>query len=552
MFYTWRRALLITVVVVGLLAAGCGTEVPVDLADPVPAATEPTATVVLTDPPGSDQLTTVPAPSVAPGPNRVRQPVPVDAREYSSIRDVDFENGFAYAVGFDIDLVATVTDGGFENGEFGDTDYVAFFVTEVEFGDLNGDGADEAVVATALNTGGTGYFDRIDTFRLVDGNVEQVGTVHFGDRAHGGIYNVVIDDGIVNVWTFSTTQGACCPNEITEDRLVLGDHFLTAADRSVTRRFVPLDRTNEELKFLPGTSSAVVAHYAHSESSFTLEAAAGQRLTLLVLDGPAPIDISVTDTSTGQVMSGLADMVLPSDAIYEIRIDSGSVDDGRSTLEVIIDDGEPVSPISWTPHAEQLLIAEEPFVRTSVVWPEFSASAAGTSTANAELAAFVTGLDDFWIDDVTNITPPLGDSSYEISYEVTLATTEIASVHFDFFEYVCCRPYPNYGQRAVVLDLVTGEIIPDRQILDLNRVGEINALWFAELQRQELLPAEAVIVEGEDVVRFDSLTLVPGGVELGTDRGSLGGGLPGTRVVLTFEQLGHLVNPALVDRIAAS
>ncbi|MBT5758004.1 MAG: hypothetical protein HOI41_23905, partial [Acidimicrobiaceae bacterium] len=50
---------------------------------------------------------------------------------------------------------------------------------------------------------------------------------------------------------------------------------------------------------------------------------------------------------------------------------------------------------------------------------------------------------------------------------------------------------------------------------------------------------------------FDSLTLLPHGVEFGTMRNGLGGGSPGTLTVVGYDQLGSLVNPDLLIRLRA-
>ena len=32
---------------------------------------------------------------------------------------------------------------------------------------------------------------------------------------------------------------------------------------------------------------------------------------------------------------------------------------------------------------------------------------------------------------------------YELLYDVTLASDDLASFRWNWYEYVCCRPYPN-------------------------------------------------------------------------------------------------------------
>lgn len=506
------------------------------------------ATDVTTGQPGAAADVTS---SDVPVRSRGKQPAEQGQR-YSSIRDVDFMEGFTYDTGFDFgSLTATVTGGVFENGEFGDPEYFSFTARSVEFGDLNNDGTEEAIVVTSWNGGGSGHFDSVRAFRLVDGQVEFAGNVPFGDRADGGVFDTAVEDGVAYVWSFSTTLGACCPSEIRRNTLVLGDYWLALADGTAPRTWMSLNSydTETELKFLPGTSSAMVVVYGwETEGVFTFDAAQGQRLTLALTDGPAATTISVTSLATGEVLSGLADMVLPADGFYEVSVAFDAERAETTVLDVVIDDGETVAPISWSPVVEQLLITEEPYVTTSLVWPQFSSDQPGTDAANDALASLVLGLDDLWVEDVTEFTAPLDDSSYDLRYEITLATPEVASVRFNYYEYVCCRPYPNYGPISAVLDLQAGRIIPTSEILDMNRLDEITGLWIAELEKQGLA-AEFVdeLLQGQP--RFDSLTLHPNGVEFSTGRNTLGGGSIGTDTVVTYEQLGDLVNADLVARI---
>ena len=152
------------------------------------------------------------ASTVVPALSRDQQSALEQTPIYGSIRDVDFMNGFTFDTGLDFGPTAVTVVGGFyENGEFGDDEFYWFGVTQVDIGDLDGDGAEEAIVATSWNGGGTGYFDTVSAFRLADGVVESAGSVLFGDRADGGIYDVRIEDGSAYVWSFSSTMGACWP-----------------------------------------------------------------------------------------------------------------------------------------------------------------------------------------------------------------------------------------------------------------------------------------------------------------------------------------------------
>lgn len=558
--FTFRRLLLCVAFGVVGLGAGCGNDVSV-AADPTPAPTEtPTAPASTNNVSAEDVDTTVvdgvaadPASTVVPVRSRGQQSTSERGQTYASIRDVDFLDGFSYDTGFEFgSSMATVTDGSYENGEFGDDDYFWFGVTDVDFGDLNGDGLEDAIVATSWNGGGSGYFDSVSAFQLVEGTVEPAGTVLFGDRADGGIHDMRIENGLTYVWSFSTTLGACCPNEIARHTLVLGEHWLVRADVSRTRTWMSLDSYDSEfgneLKFLPGTSSALVSVYGwENDGVFTFEANQSQRLTLALTGGPAPADISVTVLATGEILSGLAEMVLPVDGFYEVTVTFDGEREETTMVDVIIDDGAPIPAVSWTPAVEQLLLTKEPLVTTSLVWPVFLSDQPGTEAANDALASFVLGFDDAWVEDVTEFSTPLDESNYDVQYDVTFATDQIVSVRFDYYDYVCCRPYPNYGPISAVLDLQAGRLVPVNEIVDMDRIDEVNRLWVTELENQGLLPEAAALLAEQP--HFDSLTLVPEGVEFGTGRNSLGGGFGGTLAVVTYEELGNLMNADLLARL---
>jgi hypothetical protein len=97
-------------------------------------------------------------------------------------------------------------------------DYVErgyFQVAAPEFGDLDGDGADEALIVSVLNTGGTGQFDAITVYTMRDGGPAILGQIPGGDRGDGGISSASITDGAVVVERMMSQEGdgACCPSK---------------------------------------------------------------------------------------------------------------------------------------------------------------------------------------------------------------------------------------------------------------------------------------------------------------------------------------------------
>lgn len=95
-----------------------------------------------------------------------------------------------------------------------------FSVTPPVFGDLDGDGAEEAVIVTMENTGGTGHFTGVDVYTLRDGQPDVIASIPGGDRGDGGISDVRIEAGAVIVDRFMSQEedGACCPSKVLIER----------------------------------------------------------------------------------------------------------------------------------------------------------------------------------------------------------------------------------------------------------------------------------------------------------------------------------------------
>jgi hypothetical protein len=112
-----------------------------------------------------------------------------------------------------------------------------FRVFAVSFGDLTGDGRDEAAVAASCNTGGTGQFSEGMVFAMRDGRPELIARVEGGDRAYGGIAGLAIERGQLVVERYATDDDgpACCPRYIDTTRLRWDGARLVPEDGTVRR-----------------------------------------------------------------------------------------------------------------------------------------------------------------------------------------------------------------------------------------------------------------------------------------------------------------------------
>jgi len=101
-----------------------------------------------------------------------------------TVRDIDWASR-TYAVGGE---TCEVHDGEAEWNR-GDGDQGYLWVTEPTFGDLTGDGTEEAIIMTLLNTGGIGRFSSVLIFHMVDGSPVLLEELPGGDRGDGGLDN---------------------------------------------------------------------------------------------------------------------------------------------------------------------------------------------------------------------------------------------------------------------------------------------------------------------------------------------------------------------------
>lgn len=88
---------------------------------------------------------------------------------------------------------------------------------KVVYGDLTGDGRDEAAVILYYTGGGTGAFSKGFLFAIRGGRLTLLTTFEGGDRADGGIKEVAIKDGVLSVQRNEPERfkdmpvALCCP-----------------------------------------------------------------------------------------------------------------------------------------------------------------------------------------------------------------------------------------------------------------------------------------------------------------------------------------------------
>jgi len=134
-------------------------------------------------------------------------------------------------------------------------EYFYFKVFGPFYGDLNGDGSDEAVLFSVCNTGGTGYFTTGYVYTMRNGKPYLLTTIDGGDRADGGISGMKIENGILKIDVYGTySGGACCPEYVETLSFKLVGKRLVRAGKSTRRKYNEKEDPlyTHRVKFEPG------------------------------------------------------------------------------------------------------------------------------------------------------------------------------------------------------------------------------------------------------------------------------------------------------------
>lgn len=255
----------------------------------------------------------------------------------ADIRKIDFKN-FTYDAycASDTTEKVTVKDGEFfkETQELDYVDRFYFQVFGVSYGDLNGDGADEAIVLTVCNTGGTGNFSEGHVFTLKSGKPSKIAYVPGGDRAYGGLRSSRVENGLLVVESNDVGEngGACCPEFVVTNRYRLQGGKLIEVGTAERRELYPAERVT----FARGTSGKTfkVTISAQELKRLVVGARAGQTLTVSIDTDKASLrllqDASVTEGANNFLAR------LPKNGDYTIEIQNFQEIDAEITVNIKI------------------------------------------------------------------------------------------------------------------------------------------------------------------------------------------------------------------------
>lgn len=133
------------------------------------------------------------------------------------VRGVDFRN----RVWPDTCLGSVRTRDGEFRGEVGARGWPRFMVGRPVYGDLDGDGADEAIVPTTCNGEGPSRLSNATVFGMRDGELRELARLGEGDRADGGLESIEIEGGVIVERRLVTQHGPTNVEFVANHRRVL-------------------------------------------------------------------------------------------------------------------------------------------------------------------------------------------------------------------------------------------------------------------------------------------------------------------------------------------
>jgi heat shock protein HslJ len=134
------------------------------------------------------------------------------------------------------DGVAQLTDGEYRKPTVeGSATELVIRLVNVIFGDLDGDGVEDAAVILVADPGGSGTFYDLAAVINRDGNPEHVATTFLGDRADIQAFSVESGQVVVDMITHGPDDPMCCPTQRVEQTYELqGDELMQTSSQVIS------------------------------------------------------------------------------------------------------------------------------------------------------------------------------------------------------------------------------------------------------------------------------------------------------------------------------
>ncbi|HEY0460138.1 MAG TPA: hypothetical protein VGC97_13455 [Pyrinomonadaceae bacterium] len=222
------------------------------------------------------------------------------AKAQDEIRKIDFKNFIyePYCAGEGTQKI-TVKKGEYTLDK-GDYDRLYFSVTNVSYGDVNGDQNEDAIILSVCNTGGTGQFSEGFVYGLKDGKPELLARIEGGDRADGGLRSAKVENGLLIVERNGAgeTGGACCPEFVVTSKYKLEGKNLKQVGGDTKRDLYPPQR----VRFEKGAREAFVDVKLTDEDDIKRFVIGAREMQMLSVESNSP-NVSIT------LVKGEADII---------------------------------------------------------------------------------------------------------------------------------------------------------------------------------------------------------------------------------------------------
>ncbi len=249
------------------------------------------------------------------------------------IHRVDFKN-FTHLVQCISETPENVT---VRNGEYsiekqeeGYVDRFYYKVFDFSYGDLDGDGRDEAVVLGVCNTGGTGNFSEGLIYSVKRGTPVIIARIPGGDRADGGLRTTNVENGMLIVESNDTGPegGSCCPQVIVTTKYKISGGKIVKVGKETRRDIYP----KEKITFARGLSGKTFTTriLTGEGKRFVVGARAGQTMSVSVDSDKASLRLLEDADVTFGINNFMARLPRSGDYTIEVQNDSDTM------LELIV------------------------------------------------------------------------------------------------------------------------------------------------------------------------------------------------------------------------
>jgi len=264
----------------------------------------------------------------------------VNAAAQTDIHKVDFKNFTyqPYCAGEEATRIRV------KNGEYsketpqdGYVDHFYFNIMDVTFGDVTGDGEDEAVALSVCNTGGTGNFTEGFVYTMKGGKPTLLARVPGGDRADGGLRSITVENGLLVVEYNDPDKaaGACCPEGIAIQKMRVSGSKVVGVGAPIKRELYPKER----IAFAKGENGKTwsITIQPNDRRRFVLGARAGQ-LMAVSFTGEPDVDLRILEDSNAEVTQGQhrLDAMLKRSGDYTVEVSNYNDKPATVTLTVRI------------------------------------------------------------------------------------------------------------------------------------------------------------------------------------------------------------------------